>query len=135
MPVDENADGMGQEFSRDAMGQVPSIPRPDFLEMKLRSALADDRFHQATDARKLADNPRGARVNPVSSQGGLQVDSDANQFRLKPGAEVSLVADHHALKAQGQLPERLPFISGRCGHGAGGDQPTERDQEMAVKPS
>lgn len=73
LPVDEDAEGMGQEFSSNPMGQVPNISRPDFLEMKLRGQLADGGFHKAAeDARELPDGPRRVRVGHASPQGGCK---------------------------------------------------------------
>ncbi len=77
---------MRQDFSGDPTRQVPNIPRPDFLKMKLLGQLTDDGFHEAAGSRQWLDDPRRTGFGHVRPQGGLQIDPHGRQFRLKTGA-------------------------------------------------
>ena len=58
MPIDENSQGVGEDFSGDSTGEMPDIPRPDFLEMKLSGQLPDDGFYAPTGAGELPHHSR-----------------------------------------------------------------------------
>ena len=113
MLIEEKADRMHQQTTRQPITQMPQIARPDPFHATTIRQLAKDRVdeiaHAAQD-RTLV----GCRLGRVGfAEGRLQENALGAQVRLQIGQPIGAISQHHAGRAFQQ--ERHDFAIGFIG--------------------
>ena len=103
-----DSDGVAQEFSHPARGEMPQVTRPDLLGMKAFNQLTKNSFdavaHPATAGRGVRQASRvGKRFMFGAFEGRQQVQAPLPEFSLQRGLPVTPVTQRPALHVLQQI--------------------------------